>query len=101
MDPKTAYRIAKGTRGMIFGSGDPAPLIEVMREFQPDDSCLLCGRAPSVVGFFCPGDSQAWGAAENKDRFFRYCLCDHCVADTQKSAELTEKVLAFRHGILI
>lgn len=44
----------------------------------PCDRCILCGDAPYLIGIFRPRDSQLWGAAVGKSRFFRYCLCAKC-----------------------
>lgn len=57
-----------------------------------DDHCLLCGDAPAVIGLFKPDNAQAYGAAEGKTRFIRYCLCEKC-RSKKDTPENVEKVI--------
>lgn len=46
---------------------------------RPGDFCIICGANPAVIGVFVPDKAMAWGAAKDKTRFIRYCLCGECV----------------------
>jgi len=56
------------------------------------DYCILCGNAPAVIGLFKPDHPVAWGAAEGKTRFIRYCLCEKC-RNKKDTPENVEKII--------
>lgn len=59
----------------------------------PDDKCLLCGNGrPSFIGVFVPDKSDQWGGVTDKQRLFRYCLCNKC-KDMLDAEERVEKVI--------
>ena len=56
------------------------------------DYCILCGGTPAIIGLFKPDDPGAWGAAEGKTRFIRYCLCEEC-QNKKDTPENVEKII--------
>lgn len=58
----------------------------------PEDTCLLCGGTPDIIGVFSPDIPEAWGGIKGKDRIFRYCLCAKCHGRTD-TPENVEKII--------
>ena len=57
-------------------------------------NCILCGKAPLVLGVFTPNDSQKFGAPRGKSRVVLYALCgEHYSSDGEHLPAVEAQIL--------